>query len=168
MAEKMVYFAHGAESGPWGIKITHLAQVAKDKGFSIESPDYTAITNPDERAGKLVGLRPQAGGKLVLAGSSMGGYVSALASEQIQPDGLFLLAPAFYIPEYTHQNPKPFARHTAIVHGWHDDVVPLEHSLRYAKEYEVSLHILNSDHRLTSVLDQIEGLFRLFLDEVLE
>jgi hypothetical protein len=31
----LVCFAHGKESGPWGSKITALAQVAKRMGFEV-------------------------------------------------------------------------------------------------------------------------------------
>ena len=35
-----------------------------------------------------------------------------------------------------------------IVHGWRDDVIPVENSVRYAKQYNAALHILDGDHRL--------------------
>jgi len=38
MSEHVVYFAHGKESGPWGIKITALAQVARELGLAVGVP----------------------------------------------------------------------------------------------------------------------------------
>ena len=51
----------------------------------------------------------------------------------------------------------------AVVHGWRDDVVPYEHSVRFAKEYGAALHLLDSDHRLHNQLRVIRYLFEYFL-----
>jgi fermentation-respiration switch protein FrsA (DUF1100 family) len=51
----------------------------------------------------------------------------------------------------------------AVVHGWKDDVVPYEHSIRFAKEYGASLHLLESDHRLHNQLRVVRQLFEYFL-----
>ncbi len=96
---KVVYFAHGKESGPWGIKIIALAKIARKKRFAVESPDYSFTMDPEERVKKLFSLNPRAQRDLVLVGSSMGGYISTVASKKLKPSGLFLLAPAFYIIE---------------------------------------------------------------------
>jgi pimeloyl-ACP methyl ester carboxylesterase len=161
-----VYFAHGKESGPWGVKITALANLARQFGFEVISPDYSSTGDADERVRMLLALKPSIspGDRLVLVGSSMGGYVSTVASAVLKPDGLFLLAPAFYINGYREQAPRSYAKRTVIVHGWHDDVVPLEHSIRFARAQPCALHILNSDHSLTSALPEIEALFKNFLE----
>ena len=52
----------------------------------------------------------------------------------------------------------------AIVHGWNDDVVPVENSIRFAKECNASLHILDADHRLTASIDDINGLLTQFIE----
>src|SRR3989338_7791560 len=96
MFKDVVYFAHGKGSGPWGTKISRLAQVAKEKGFAVESPDYSRTHDPDERVETLLKLKPLASRHLVLVGSSMGGYVSAVASSQLKVKGIFLLAPVFF------------------------------------------------------------------------
>jgi len=158
-----VYFAHGKESGPWGTKIQALAEVAKARGFQVESPDYSSTMDPQERVKMLLALKPAAK-NLILVGSSMGGYVSAVASRTLKPRGLFLLAPAFFIDSYPEQSPRPDAGMTEIIHGWSDDVVPPEHSIRYAGEHKVTLHLVDSDHRLTSALPRIGDLFAAFLD----
>jgi len=159
---RCVYFAHGKESGPWGHKIRALADVARARGFQVESPDYSFTFDPDERIRHLLSLRPAAD-TLVLVGSSMGGYVSACASRQIKPHGLFLLAPAVYMPGY-EQEPQPHAQHIEIVHGWHDDVIPVEHALRLARTYNARLHVLDSEHTLNDQIPYLEQLFGLFLD----
>lgn len=163
-----VYFAHGKESGPRGTKIEALAAVARMKGFQVESPDYSGQPDPDARVDQLLSLRLPASDLTVLVGSSMGGYVSTVASQIINPVGLFLMAPAFYLPGYKEQNPVPHARKTVIIHGLKDDVVPAESSIRFAREHNAELHLLDSDHRLNDQLPKLEVLFDMFLDDVLE
>ena len=51
----------------------------------------------------------------------------------------------------------------AVVHGWHDDVVPYEHSVRFAHTYKAALHLLESDHRLQNQVRVIQYLFEYFL-----
>ena len=51
----------------------------------------------------------------------------------------------------------------AIVHGWRDEVVPFEHSVRFAREYNSSLHLLDDDHQLHDQLRFIKYLFEYFL-----
>lgn len=168
MKNDVVYFCHGKESGPWGTKITQLAEVAKAKNFHVESPDYSGISNPEERVEKLLNLKPRADRHLVLVGSSMGGYVSAVAAKVLKPQGLFLLAPAFYCEGYAHQNPVPVADSALIIHGWDDEIIPVDNIVRYAKEYKTRLYCVASDHRLMSAMPIIEELFSDFLDEILQ
>lgn len=163
-----IYFTHGKESGPWGAKIEALAQVARLKGFCVESPDYSKQHDPDARVEQLLNIKLPASELTVLVGSSMGGYVATVASQMINPVGLFLMAPAFNMPGYKVQNPVPHAKKTVIVHGLRDDVVPVGNSISYAKEHNVELHLLDDDHRLTEQLPRIETLFDWFLEDVLE
>lgn len=162
---RLVCFAHGQESGPWGRKITALAAVAEARGFAVESPDYSHTRDPDERVQHLLAHDPRATEQLVLVGSSMGGYVSAIASTSLRPHGLFLIAPAFYMPGYTAE-PMIQARHISIVHGWRDDVVPVDHSVRFAGTHRAELHLLDGDHSLTDCLPAVERLFAGFLDDI--
>src|SRR5438445_6760543 len=99
MTEMKQFFAHGKESGPWGTRIRILATIAEEAGFSVESPDYSDLNDPDERAHLLAAFLANEG-PVVLAGSSMGGYVSVLAAESPQVAGLFLMATALFIPGY--------------------------------------------------------------------
>lgn len=163
----LVLFAHGKESGPWGSKIKHLADIAQRHGAKILSPDCSDLLDPDARVSRLrdMALIPHDG--LVLVGSSMGGYVSTVASETLKPDGLFLMAPAFYIPGYSFQVPHSSARQTCVVVGWRDEVIPVEHSIRFAQAQHADLHVLDGDHRLNDVLDDVGALFDQFLSKVL-
>ncbi len=163
-----IYFAHGKESGPWGVKIEALAQVARLKGFIVESPDYRKLSDPDARVEQLLNIRMPESDQTILVGSSMGGYVATVASQLIKPVGLFLMAPAFNLPGYKIQNPAPCAKKTVIIHGLRDDVVPVDNSIRYASEHKTELHLLDSDHQLKDQIPKLEVLFELFLDEVVE
>ncbi len=164
MTEKRVVFAHGKESGPWGTKITRLAEVARARGYDVISPDYSHTHDPKLRVQQLLALAPAAK-KLVLCGSSMGGYVSALACAALKPTALFLMAPALYFPGWDEE-PADCPSLTCVVHGWKDDIVPVEVSQRFARAQKTpaALHLLNSGHTLN---DQLPLLVRLF-DELLE
>ena len=161
-----VVFSHGKESGPWGSKITAMATVVRDRGAAVESVDYRGLDDPADRVRKLIEVGLRLTGPLVLVGSSMGGHVSAAAASQLQPRGLFLLAPAFYMAGYEEYTPQDVSCPTAIVHGWHDDIVPVENGIRWAREHRAALHVLDSDHRLENQIDAICILLREFLTEL--
>ncbi len=161
-----VVFSHGKESGPWGKKITAMAAVVRGLGYAVESVDYRGIDDPGARVQKLVAVASQLPSAPVLVGSSMGGHVAAAAAPQLHPRALFLLAPAFYMRGFEAYTPQDVACPTAIVHGWHDDIVPVENSVRWAREHECTLHVLNSDHRLEDRIDAICLLLRSFLAEL--
>jgi alpha/beta superfamily hydrolase len=156
-----VVFSHGKETGPWGSKITAMAATARELDLAVESVDYQGIEDPAKRVDKLLQLGSTMTGSMVLVGSSMGGHVSAAAAHRLRARGLFLLAPAFYMAGYEAYTPQDVDCPTAIVHGWRDDIVPVENSIRWAREHKAALHILESDHRLQ---DQIESICRLLRD----
>jgi pimeloyl-ACP methyl ester carboxylesterase len=160
---RTVVFSHGKESGPWGSKITAMAAVVRDLGLGVESVDYRGLDDPGDRVRKLLGLAKDLPEPAVLVGSSMGGHVSAAAASGLGARGLFLLAPAFYMAGYEEYTPQDVACPTAIVHGWHDAIVPVENSIRWAREHTAALHVLNSDHRLEDRIDAICVLLREFL-----
>jgi alpha/beta superfamily hydrolase len=166
MAERTVCFSHGQESGPWGTKISALAELARDAGWSVESLDYQGMDDPQDRVNKLVNWCSGMSDSYVLVGSSMGGHVAAATAEHAKPLGLFLLAPAFYMQGYeSHTPPCPDCPVT-IIHGWHDDIVPWQNSLRFGEESGASVILVDSDHRLTDALDDIGRYFQNFLATV--
>ncbi|MBT8106993.1 MAG: alpha/beta fold hydrolase, partial [Gammaproteobacteria bacterium] len=145
-----VIFSHGQESGPWGTKIRAMAELARGLGCEVDSIDYQGIADPGERVEKCVRECEAVDDALVLVGSSMGGHVATAAAERIGAAGLFVLAPAYYMEGYETLTPVPPSIPICIVHGWHDDIVPVENSIRYARECSATLHIVNGDHRLTA------------------
>ncbi|WP_372371076.1 YqiA/YcfP family alpha/beta fold hydrolase [Candidatus Uabimicrobium sp. HlEnr_7] len=165
MSKSIVYFSHGKESGPWGTKISRLAEISKEYSFSVESPDYSFTKNGDERVVHFMeNIYDNKYQKVVLVGSSMGGYLATVVSQRIEALGLFLLAPALYMPGYSCQKYKSQAAKISVVHGWNDTIIPVENSMRFAQKHHCDLHVIDGDHRLVGVLDEIEKLYRNFLD----
>lgn len=161
-----IIFSHGKESGPWGTKIKYLAKIAEGLGCDIESIDFRGIADPDARVEKLIhSIRNLKGAEddFILAGSSMGGYVSLVAASQLNVDGVFLMAPALYMPGYEKAEYTLEQRNVCIVHGWQDEIIPWQNSLRYAELTQCELHLLQSDHRLTGVLTEIDEIFSVYL-----
>ena len=150
-----VIFSHGQESGPWGTKIRAMAERARSLGCDADSIDYQGIADPTERVEKCVRECADISDSLVLVGSSMGGHVATAAAEQLGAAGLFVLAPAYFMEGYEDLTPDPPSMPICIVHGWHDDVVPVENSIRYASSCSATLHIVDGDHRLTANVDEI-------------
>jgi pimeloyl-ACP methyl ester carboxylesterase len=163
MTERYVVFSHGRDSEPWGSKIAAMAEIARAEGFHVESVDYRGIDDPRERVTRLLAFCKDLRGSLVLAGSSMGGYVSVAASSLLQARGLFLLAPALYMPGFEKFSPRPAACPTTIVHGWRDEVIPVDNSIRFAREQKATLHVVDSDHRLLDQIRAINHHFSYFL-----
>ncbi|MGO9038231.1 MAG: alpha/beta fold hydrolase [Steroidobacteraceae bacterium] len=161
-----VIFSHGKESGPWGSKITAMAAVVRNLGHAADSVDYRGVDDPRARVEMLAAAASRVSGPVVLVGSSMGGHVSAAAAARVRPLGLFLLAPAFYVPGFEAHTPQDVACPTAIVHGWLDSVVPVDNSMRWAREHKAALHVLDSDHRLEDQITAICALLRTFLAEL--
>ena len=159
----IVVFSHGKESGPWGSKITAMAAMVRELGWAVESVDYRSLDDPAARVRKLIEKAESLEAPVVLVGSSMGGHVSAAAASRLKPRGLFLLAPAFYMKGYEEYTPQDVACATVMVHGWHDDIVPVENSIRWAREHQAALHLLNSDHRLEDQIQEICRLLQGFL-----
>jgi pimeloyl-ACP methyl ester carboxylesterase len=162
-----VIFSHGKESGPWGSKIKRLAKVAQAHGCITDSIDYSDQLNPDRRVERLIKTLNNQSEDIILVGSSMGGYVSLVASEKFNVKGLFLLAPALYMNGYQKQTYTK-TTNIEIVHGWSDDIVLPEKSIQFCQSNDSTLHLISGDHRLNSSIDIVTRLFELFLQNNLK
>jgi pimeloyl-ACP methyl ester carboxylesterase len=158
-----VVFSHGKESGPWGRKISALAEVARSEGYEAHSVDYRGLDDPRQRVARLVEFCKELAGELVLVGSSLGGYVAVASASLLHARGVFLMAPALYVPGLPDLRDGTLDCPATLVHGWHDDVVPFEHSVRFAQAHRAALHLLESDHNLHSQIRVIQYLFEYFL-----
>lgn len=153
MSDTLVVFSHGKETGPYGRKIKQLIAFAETAGAQAISIDYQHTQDPDERVQHLLQAELPLHKKLILVGSSMGGYVSAVASKTLKPKGLLLMAPAIGLPGYVEQNPEPCADSCAIVHGWQDDVVASQLVYDWAARHQLMLQLVNDDHSLHQSID---------------
>ena len=166
MTMPAVYFSHGQESGPWGTKIEAMAKAVRALGCRAESVDYQGIADPTERVNKLIAECQDVAEPLILVGSSMGGHVATAAATPLNAIGLFVLAPAYYIAEYEYLTPPAPDIPISIIHGWRDDIVPPENSIRFASKCHATLHLVNGDHRLTENIDEIIYYLTRFVGEL--
>ncbi len=149
--------SHGFESGPDATKVTALAEVAGRCGWSHERPDYTDLDARREvselgdvsaRVERLLALADAAAsrGPLVLAGSSLGAWISGRVSLQVPVRALFLMAP----PARMGQAPALDAADVpvSIVHGWHDELIPAAAVVDWAAPRNATLLLVDDSHRL--------------------
>lgn len=167
-----VILSHGSDSGPDATKVSALARVAERLGWSTQRPDY----REDDAAGyagsvpvrvaRLIDAMRRAPRPLVLAGSSMGAFVSGLASLEAGCDGLFLVALPITIPECPSRFDMASGVSAMLVHGWRDELCPAEAALAFARERRIPALMLDGDHRLSDQVPMIERQFRLFLESL--
>jgi len=144
-----------------------MAAAVRDLGCSADSIDYQGIADPSARVDKLVSECSALEEQLILVGSSMGGHVATAGAARMPVAGLFVLAPAYFMPGFENITPAPPNVPFSIVHGWRDDVVPVANSIRYAQSCNAALHVLDGDHRLTANIDEINALLGRFVTDIL-
>jgi surfactin synthase thioesterase subunit len=166
MIQPVICFSHGKESGPWGSKINALAEIARACGWQVESLDYRGIDDPQARIDKLLRWCTEQTQPYALAGSSMGGAVAMAATAQVEPLGVFVMAPAFYVPGYEQWTPVVPKCPVTVVHGWRDEIIPWQNSARFSAGSHATLHLVDGDHRLMDVLDGVGHQFKLFLNSL--
>lgn len=187
-----VIYSHGRFGSPWyGFKIEALRPVALKMGInmiSIRYPEDMLITEMEEKLLNVIKDDVNVPGDLVFLSSSRGAYISTRVSKEIidyyeaeearmDDDkilpkrhvlGQFLIAPAFYIkPDYyPDQNPIPAANlKTSIVHGFDDNVIDCENSIKFSKLFKSQLYLVEGGHRLNSQRDRLCLLFESFLKD---
>lgn len=161
-----VLFSHGKETGPVGTKIVALSEIARGRGHAVDSIDYRDLASPEDRVARLLERACGVRGALVLAGSSMGGYVSAVASQSLSLAGLFLMAPAVGIDGYAQQMPVPRAGLVHVIGGWRDDLIDPAKVFEFSRAASASLMMVDADHRLDPALDDVKRHFAVLLDRV--
>jgi len=162
-----IVLSHGLESGPDATKVSALAKVADELGFENVRPDYRDldfardVRRIDERIARI-GQHVPVGHSVILAGSSMGAFTSALASVQLDCVGLFLIALPVAIPQYSRRFEAKRVP-TALVHGWEDELCPVDAALDFARSRGDAITLVHDDHRLGAHVDFIAEQFRIFL-----
>ena len=154
--------SHGFESGPDATKVKALAEVAEALGWTHQRPDYTDLDARREvsplgdvpaRLQRLLDIAGDAAsrGPLVLAGSSLGSYISARVSLEVPVHGLFLMVPP------TSMGPMPVldaaAVPTSVVHAWDDELIPVQGVIDWAQARGDRLLLLKDTHRLADHVD---------------
>lgn len=167
--------SHGFESGPDATKVTALVQAAKSCGWTHERPDFTrydedraasALGDVPARLAHLVALVRAAAerGPVVLAGSSLGAWISAHTSTQVPVAGLYLMAPPIQLGE---AHPIVAADiPTSIIHGWHDELIPADSVVAWARARNNELLLVNDSHRLSDHVETTRLHFQHFLERL--
>ncbi len=163
MGKATIIWCHGSLSQPWGTKSKALEEIAEAERMTMEALDFQDLEDPDLRVERLALKIAEIDGPVILAGSSMGAYVATAAAKLVEVQGLFLLAPAFYLPGYDIHVFSNLPKTVSVIHGWDDDVVPVDNSIRFAGQHRADLHILPDGHRLSESIETIGSLFSDFL-----
>ena len=154
----IVYLLHGRDSNPQGLKIRHMTTIAKQCGWKVVAPDFTATKDPDERVRMFLEISQEHNNsKCVIVGSSMGGYVALVASVTVKPAALLLLAPAVNMNGYREENLQPVADETTIINGWNDELIEPSSVLKFAALHRTMLHMVDDDHVLKQSIPLLES-----------
>ncbi|KQZ55850.1 hypothetical protein ASD53_13400 [Lysobacter sp. Root559] len=151
--------SHGFESGPDATKVTALAEAAQRLGWSHERPDYTDLDarrqvselgDVPQRLQRLLALAQAAAqrGPVVLAGSSLGAYISGLVSLQVPVAGLFLMAPPVRMGPAPRLEAAPVP--ISILHGWDDELIPAQEVVDWAYPRRARVLLVDDSHRLSA------------------
>ena len=150
--------SHGFESGPDATKVAALAEVAERFGWTHERPDYTdldarrdisSLGDVPARLDRLRALAKAAAarGPLVLAGSSLGAYISGAVSLEVPTRGLFLMAPPITMGPLPALDAAPVP--VSVIHGWDDELIPAQAVADWAFPRRARLLLVNDSHRLS-------------------
>ncbi|MGY0504474.1 alpha/beta family hydrolase [Luteimonas sp. e5] len=167
--------SHGFESGPDATKVSALAEAAQALGWSHERPDYTDLDaqhevsqlgNVPQRLQRLLQRAREAAarGPLVLAGSSLGAWISAQVSLEVPVAGLFLLAPPVRMGEAAPLQAADVP--TSIVHGWRDELIPADEVIMWAQMRRDRLLLVDDSHRLSAHVETGKLAFAALLAEL--
>ncbi len=156
--------SHGFESGPDATKVAALADVAERLGWTHARPDYTdldakreisALGDVEARLARLRGLASAAAarGPLVMAGSSLGAYISArialeLFDEAMPVKALFLMAPPLTMGSLPALDAPTIP--ISIIHGWDDELIPAMAVADWAQLRRAQLLMVDDGHRLST------------------
>lgn len=165
--------SHGFESGPDATKVKALAEVAEALGWSHQRPDYTDLDARGEvstvgdvpaRLQRLLDIAGEAAarGPVVLAGSSLGAYISARVSLQVPVRGLFLMVPPTAMGPMPALDAAPVP--TSVVHAWDDELIPVQGVIDWTRARGDRLLLLKDTHRLAGHVDACARAFGQLLE----
>jgi pimeloyl-ACP methyl ester carboxylesterase len=162
---RTVIFAHGLAGSPEGTKVTAL----RAAGVPLVVPDGRG--RPLYARMEALRVEIDANPGAVLVGSSYGGLAAiALACEyaEVDPDmlsGLVLLGPALSLRERPVTDPEalvvPPWLPLVVIHGIHDDVIPVTVSRALARRTpHAAYHEVDDDHELHGSIPLILSVLR--------
>ena len=166
-----VILSHGSDSGPDATKVSALAKIAEGIGWQTQRPDFREedqlghAGSVQPRVEKLVAAAQGATQPLVLAGSSMGAFVSGLASLQVRCAGVFLIALPTMIPRWSQRFDMANVP-AMLVHGFNDELCPVTAAAQLASARGIPSFLLPDDHRLANHVELIGKQFRMFLQRL--
>lgn len=151
--------SHGFESGPDATKVAALAEVAGRSGWTHERPDYTDLDAKHEistlgdveaRLERLraLAMTAAARGPLVMAGSSLGAYISARIALEVPVKALFLMAPPLTMGPLPALEAPDIP--VSIIHGWDDELIPAMAVADWAHRRRARLLMVDDRHRLSA------------------
>jgi uncharacterized protein len=195
-----VVYLYGFASGPQSSKAQFFRARFEELGVPFQIPqldegNFEALTVSGQLRVIDAAVREE---RVVLMGSSLGGYLAAAyAARHENIEKLVLLAPAFQFPsrwrarfageemaEWKRRGSKPFYHYAfkaeqplgyqfvedavqyedepefgqpaLILHGTRDEVVPPQVSVQFAASHaNATVHLLESGHELTDVMDKL-------------
>lgn len=167
-----IILSHGSDSGPAATKVSALAGVAESLGWSTERPDFGdcdvagLAESVTPRIERLVERMHAVATPPILVGSSMGAFVSGLASLEAPCAGLFLLALPTEIPGYLSTFDMAQDVPCMLIHGFDDDVCSPDAALAFARQRGMPSLLVTDGHRLAEHVEVVMAQFRLFLERV--
>lgn len=186
MARGHVILSHGLESGPGAAKVSALAQVAETLGWTHERPDYRDLDargRLGDVAARVARLREHAQavrGPLVLAGSSMGAFISGVIADELSAAanattdvsvaslrGLFLMAPPVaLVGVWPRPLPALVGLPLLVVHGWDDELIPAAAVVDWCAASKAELRLVDDSHRLAAHVEYSARAFAELLQRV--
>ena len=164
-----VIISHGLSSSPDSSKAVALAQACALLGWSFELPDYQDLDaqmpplgDVKARVERLHALVNASKEPVVLAGSSMGAFISAQVSLRLPVLGLFLMSPPIGLQGYDMRLQTADVP-VSIIHGWHDELILADEVVAWAKQKQARICLVNDEHRLSAHVDFCAQQFALFL-----
>ncbi|MFT3764565.1 MAG: alpha/beta fold hydrolase [Minicystis sp.] len=155
-AATRVLYCAGAGGDPHGARYQALAAA----GYDVFAPDYRGLDVTTAADIVMYQILDKPAHPQILVGHSFGGAAALLAAlaaaeRGVIVKGLVLCAPAIFLAQAvmaTARLPAPPAR-TVLIHGLHDDAIPIDLSRGFAREHDLLLLEVSDDHALLRSID---------------
>lgn len=155
-ADIRVLYCPGAGADPHGARYQALVTA----GYDVFAPDYRGLDVATAADILMYQILDKPTHTQILVGHSFGGAAALLAAlaaakNGVTVMGLVLCAPAIFVAQAVmapSRLPSPPAP-SILIHGLHDDVIPIELSRGFAREHDLPFLEVSDDHALLLSLD---------------